>query len=149
MLDRIRNIPGRDSLVLVGDSFRKDLQWWNRFLDQYYGISIISEQLWSCPDCVVATDACMIGAGGINRDQGEYFHHRFSQEIISMAGHISALEMLAIMVATKLWGKHWKGKRIRINCDILLQIIQIIHMVTFDLSRDHCTRVLLLFSEPS
>ena len=146
MLDRIRNIPGRDSLVLVGDSFRKDLQWWNRFLDQYNGISIISEQLWSCPDCVVATDACMIGAGGINHDQGEYFHHRFSQEIISMAGHISALEMLAIMVATKLWGKHWKGKRIRINCDNLSAA----QVLNIGRSRDHfmveCVREILFLA---
>ena len=64
---------------------------------------------------VVETDACLTGCGGIC---GLYFFHTVFPQFISVQElHINALELLTILIACKIWGKYWKGKRIQINCD--------------------------------
>jgi hypothetical protein len=119
LLEKVRSVPVRDRKVELGVEFYKDLLWWDRFLNKYNGISIISTEIWSKPDEIVATDACLNGAGGVCFDQNQYFHFKFEASTKELAGHINSLEMLAIMVAVKLWGESWTCKKIRINCDNL------------------------------
>ena len=98
-----------------------DVLWWQRFLPQYNGVSIIMQADWSAPDAEVACDACLEGAGGWF--QGRYFHSEFPEFIKVQGLHINGLEMLTMLVALKLWGKFLKGKRIIMLCDNLSSVV--------------------------
>ena len=65
---------------------------------------------WSEPDQFWATDACLVGAGGTFADS--CFHCEFPEFICRKNLHINNLELLTIVVAVKLWGHLWKGKKL-------------------------------------
>ncbi len=69
------------------------------------------------PDAIFVSDACLLGCGAWYKEKGFYFHSQFPEFIQQIGLHINAWEMLIIIVATKVWGRHWKGKRIIVNCD--------------------------------
>ena len=81
----------------------------------YNGVSLIPWEEWSVPDSVMSSDACLVVCGAWV--EGQYFHAQFPDFILAHCPSINSLELLAIVVAIKLWGASWKGKRIRILCD--------------------------------
>ena len=143
LLERMRQVSERDKPTLLGIEFNKDLLWWDKLLDKYNGVSIISDQLWCTPDQVIATDACLEGGGGICFENGQYFHVKFTKEISESAGHINGLEMFAIIIAAKLWGRQWAGKRIKIQCDNLSTVQVLNTGKSRDLFMLECLRELL------
>ncbi len=54
-----------------------------------------------------------------------YFHTAFPSFIQDKQLDINYLEFLVIIVACKLWGKLWKGKRLVVRCDNLVASIPI------------------------
>ena len=48
---------------------------------------------------------------------GRFFHAKFPNFIKSSKFHITALEILAIIICLKLWGRKFKGKRIIVFSD--------------------------------
>ena len=46
-----------------------------------------------------------------------FFHSQFPREILEKNLHITALEVLSILVCLRLWGKFFKGQRILVFCD--------------------------------
>ena len=83
----------------------------------YNGVSMMALENWSLPDEVFATDACLTGCGGWFCERQEFFHSRFPEWVLQANLSINALELLTVMVAVKVWGRHWRGKRIVIHCD--------------------------------
>ncbi len=71
---------------------------------------------WSRPDEVFSTDACLVGCGGWSADR-TYFHTAFPESVTKKGVHINGLELLTIVVACKMWGGKWAGKRIVVQCD--------------------------------
>ena len=67
------------------------------------------------PDTVFATDACLTGCGGVCGDQ--YFQSEFPAAISQSAFHISAIEMLMVILAVKVWGRRLERAKIRVFCD--------------------------------
>ena len=63
------------------------------------------------------SDSCLVGCGGFW--QGRYFHTSFPDRIQKKKFNINVLEMMAIIICLKLWGRHFRGKRIQIYCDNL------------------------------
>lgn len=57
----------------------------------------------------------MTGCGGFWN--GNYFHSVFPTSIIQKNLHITALEILSIIICLKLWGKFFRGQRIIVLCD--------------------------------
>ena len=101
----------------IPDIVRKDLVWWDKFLPIYNGISMMEYENWSKPDSIFSSDSCLTGLGGFWN--GCYFHAVFPESIMKQNLHISVLEILAIVICLKLWGKHFKGQRIIVFCDNL------------------------------
>ena len=89
----------------------------------YNGVSLIDYGEWLEADSAISTDACLTGCGGICGNM--YFHSRFPGFIEEQQLHISALELLAVVVGLKLWGQQMKGKRLVILCDNLASCIVI------------------------
>jgi hypothetical protein len=113
MLVVLKGLKKQHHFTKVSAEFRKDIDWWRRFMEVFNGVSIIPEEDWSEPDHIFASDACLEGGGAICGSQ--FCHFVFPADFKTW--HISALELLTIVVAAKLWGHLWKGLRIRVLCD--------------------------------
>ena len=92
---------------------RKDIAWWGRFLPQYNGISIIWMQAVPGTDTVIATDASKKGFGGIAGQQ--YFRGEFPPEWENR--NIAELEIMAVIIALKIWGTRLQAKYFWIHVD--------------------------------
>jgi hypothetical protein len=101
--------------ITLSTDFKKDIAWWLRFLTQYNGVSFIHRSPWIAPDSVFSTDACLTGCGGLCGD--EYFHTTFPDCISRQFLDINSLELLAVVIAAKLWGMQWANKRSLLYCD--------------------------------
>lgn len=94
---------------------QSDLRWWCHFLPRYNCVSIIKISPWLNDRLFLSTDACNTGAGGYFT--GLHFHTPFPDAILHRYGHdINILELLAVMVALKLWGALLYGQRITFQC---------------------------------
>ena len=92
---------------------RKDIAWWARCAGKYNGISLIWLYKEPTVDKVITTDACPAGYGRISG--AKYFRARFPQDMKQL--NIAYLEILAVMVATKIWGENLKGQYFWIHVD--------------------------------
>ena len=113
MLNWLRSIYHSSNIQhSIPDEVRKDLLWWHKFLPIYNGISLMEYDEWSV---VFSSDSCLTGCGGFWN--GNYFHIQFPTSILQMKLHITALEILSVVLCLKLWGKFFKGQRILVLCD--------------------------------
>ena len=112
----IRSLPVKGS-VAIHQEVRKDIAWWRTFLSEFNGVSMMLTEDWSDPDQVFETDACLSGIGGWDPISGNYFHKVLPDVVASMNLHISEIELLAICIALKAWGRHFARKKIIVNCD--------------------------------
>ena len=119
MLNSLRSM--QDTTFIIDMEFRKDLHWWQTFMEDFNGVSIMRELDWRHPDTVFSSDACPFGAGGFAA--GQFFHTAFPPSCQQL--HINALEMLALLVCIKLWGANWGGQRIRCLCDNMCSVLLI------------------------
>ena len=80
--------------------FKKDLSWWNTYLQDFDGITLIPDLKWCSPDKEISTDSCLSGCGGwLN---GLFFHSEFPKDITSRKDiSINELETLALIVGLK------------------------------------------------
>ena len=92
---------------------RKDIAWWARCTYQHNGVSLIWLHKEPRVDSIVATDACLIGYGGTFKE--EYFRGRFPSHLQNH--NIALLEILAVMVALKIWGEQLEGHYFWIHVD--------------------------------
>ncbi|CAC5425563.1 unnamed protein product [Mytilus coruscus] len=99
------NVVGRGHKIFrrIPVEVQKDLMWWQRFLSSCNGISMMCFEDWSSPDEIFSSDACLEGFGAITSNQ--YFHAVFPPDITKDQLHINCLELFAIVVAVKIWGK--------------------------------------------
>ena len=96
---------------------KKDIQWWNRFLPLYNGVSMMMTEEFSQPDEIFSSDSCLTACGGYWK--GNFFHSKFPNTILDQNYHINILEMMSVILCLRLWGSFYKGKRIKIFCDNL------------------------------
>ena len=115
LLEYLRGLP-KVGTVKVPVAVRKDLLCRRTFLPHYYEVSMTPIERWSLPDEVVATDLCLSGCGAWFDTQSEYCHGEFPEEIKMLDLSINALELLAVVVAAKVWGQKWRRMRIAIRC---------------------------------
>ena len=119
LLNFLRETPPVGKVSIPAEA-QKDVAWWLKFMPLYNGVSMIPWEEWSVPDSVMSSDACLVGCGAWV--EGQYFHAQFPDFILAHRPSINSLELLAIVVAIKLWGASWKGKRIRILCDNMVSV---------------------------
>ncbi len=77
MLTFLRSMPDRGVMELSRD-FLKDVLWWQMFLPQYNGVSMMAIDNWLEPDEVYASDACLKGCGAwLNIDRHLFVKNSF------------------------------------------------------------------------
>jgi hypothetical protein len=99
----------------VNNEIKKDLFWWKSFLITFNGVTIIPDVIWSDPDALLSTDACLTSMGG--HCGKEYFSCDFPSDILAAGHDINILELYTVMVAVKVWSSKLTNRRIQINCD--------------------------------
>ena len=118
-------VPKRDSVELsvvhdlsfhpLSKDLRTDINWWQYFLSQYNGVSVIpSDVIVSNPE-LFATDACLTGCGAVCF--GECFHREFPDFILTQERHINELELLTVVVSIKLWAPKLQGLGVELLSD--------------------------------
>ena len=103
MLSTLRATPATSQTPL-NDDFKRDVEWFRRFLPDYNSVHIIG----STADTSIEIDSCLTSCGGIS--DTEYYHTTFPDVILAADHPICHLEMLNIVVAVKLWSHKWRNK---------------------------------------
>ena len=116
IIQEIKQFPNKGRRRLSKDT-KKDIHWWDTFLEQFDGFTIIPDTDWSCPDEVFATDATLTMCGGWSYP--EFFKKQFPKWITNSKENISIneLELLAFIVAIKKWRKRVQNKNLLAYCD--------------------------------
>lgn len=95
---------------------RRDLDWWDRFLTTYSGISVAWLVSVPEPDSVFSTDASLVGYGAVCGS--EYLHGVFPSWMWAADGFsIVHLEMAVVVLACKVWASKLQGLYIRVSVD--------------------------------
>ena len=115
ILALLRTLKRNYHHIRLSRELYRDIHWWLRFNRVYNGISVIPTSEWSSPDAIFATDTCLSGCGGLTCRQ--YFHTEFPPGVTDKFLSIHHLEVLAILLAVRLWGHQWRSLRILVQCD--------------------------------
>ena len=104
--------------TLLSPRVVKDFEWWQSLLQLGNIATVsISKFRYRVPDEELWTDASSTGYGAVWGHR--YTTGRWRAEVaLSSCGSSTAfIELCAVFFALELWGKAWRGKRIRIYCD--------------------------------
>lgn len=115
MLSTLRRYKYNHYIIYLDSDFRRDIQWWISFFYTFNGITYIPDIIWSNPDTIFSTDACLEGLGGVNSLCFEYFHCDIPENLVG--NHIGVFEILAVYIALQLWRQDIVNKRIQLFCD--------------------------------
>ena len=124
LLDVLRSFSADQRSTTLTQEFHKDVRWWIHFMDKFNGVSFIPAPDWYAPDLIFATDSTLTGCGGLT--DSEFFHSPFPPSIQQLCLDINALEILGVLVAVRLWGPCYAGRKILLYCDNL-QAVQAIN----------------------
>ena len=109
-----------DQKVFITPEAKSDLKMWLHFLENWNGVSLFLEDEETHANKLdLYTDASgTLGFGGYF--QGEWFYGEWPKEILDrLTKRVSICfqELLPVVMAAILWGKHWSRKRIIFHCD--------------------------------
>ena len=113
ILEVLREAPTRGTETL-SLGFKRDLDFFVTIWPQYNGVRILEKHDAECQG-ELELDACLTGCGAYIGSH--YYSEPFPTEVLQQEHIIAHLELLNIVVATKVWARSWAGQRIRVNCD--------------------------------
>ena len=98
--------------IRLNAGFKSDMAWWKTFSAQWNGASLIIHP--GSKEATITSDAS--GHWGCGAWHGrEWFQLQWNKQ--SEQFHIAAKELIPILIAAIIWGKHWKGHRVTAFCD--------------------------------
>jgi hypothetical protein len=126
LLQQLRDMAntGDNLKVKLSAEARKDLKWWDRFLDHFNGIQMIIEedpfplelsQLLDRPYDVYAGDATPMAGGGFFGKQ--YWSRMLPRDLQDPSIPIHIKEFWILIVSSRLWGEDWTGRAVTLFCD--------------------------------
>ena len=132
----------------VTDDMNMDLDWWRVFLPKYNGVSIMWMEQKIKEDCWIASDSCLTGFGAHHNQ--EYIHDMFplkyhNQKVFK----IHHLEMLAVVVALRVWCTQLRGYRFVMICDNKAVVDVVNSGYTRDVELQNLLRELTLIASTS
>ena len=103
-----------DHFIRLNADARSDLEWWFCFMDIWNGVSFLELAISVPPHFTITSDAS--GSWGC----GAIWNHRWLQ--LEWAGLlqeaiIATKELIPVVLAVAIWGRHWAKKSIRILSD--------------------------------
>ena len=93
---------------------RSDIRWWYTFVESWNGVSVLRHITLATPHHEMWSDASgSWGAGAFW--ESDWFQIQWPPQLLNQ--QIAIKELIPIVLATTLWGRHWHGTTVRANCD--------------------------------
>ena len=140
IIGTLKGLRSQKQKVTLNVETRKDFLWWSEFLPVFNGVELL------VPDtvfCSVIGDATLQGGGSWNERDKEFFSRLFPSHLRDHRIYIHLKEFLVAIVATKLWGHLWEGKRIAIYCDNEAVVKTMVYQKPQDPELQKCLREML------
>ena len=110
----VRVLPSQKSKTTLSYDVRKDLLWWEKFIQVFSGVELIPPVTVSQ---FVLGDAYPQGGGSWNPVLGQFFSMRFPDYLCTPEIPIHLKEFIVVILCVRTWGMNWAGQRILIYCD--------------------------------
>ena len=143
IISTLKGLRSQKQKVTLNEETRKDFLWWSKFLPVFNGVELL------VPDtvfCSVIGDATLQGGGSWNEREQEFFSRLFPSHLRDHQIYIHLKEFLVAIVATKLWGHLWKGKRVAIYCDNEAVVKTMVYQKPQDPELQKCLREMLFYA---
>ena len=114
IISLLKTLKHQKQKTTLTDSVKKDFQWWNKFLAVFNGVELL------IPNTVYASvlgDAYPMGSGSWNEQANEYYSRKCPHQLCDINYPIHLKEIWCVILATRLWGHLWTGRRVAIYCD--------------------------------
>ena len=118
--------PFDDGAVIITQEARDDLRWWQRFVTQWNGVSLLWDVQWLDRASILQphTDACVEGYAAVCGTQ--WFHGCWTPEQEDAARDATMSrdsmpwkELFAIVAAAATWGSLWERRKIVFHTDCM------------------------------
>lgn len=112
MIETMKIPKFRHHHVRLNTEFRSDIQWWSCFLPQWNGRSILPPAQASY---FFTSDASGSWGCGAVSDSAQWFQVEWPPSWHAL--HISAKEMVPVVIAAAIWGPSWRSTTVRAISD--------------------------------
>lgn len=100
----------------LNNAARSDLAWWNEFLADWNGVSIIASLGEADPTVTLTSDASgKWGCGAFW--SGNWFQLAWQAVPQARQWNIAIKELIPVVMAVAIWGGKWAGQVVRCRCD--------------------------------
>ena len=121
LIDLSTEVKHMDHYVQLNRDARSDIEWWAQFSSSWNGVAIMQDPATQQIEGSITSDAS--GGWGCGAFSGEeWFMLRWSKD-----RHITAKELVPIVIAAAIWGRSWEGKTIQAWCDNAAVVIHIVN----------------------
>ena len=121
-----------------------DLYWWHLFLEDWNGVGLCSSVVRRPPGGTITSDASGRWGCGAFTKKGEWFQFRWPADWDNV--HITAKELLPIVVAYAIWGHQWQGTTVQCLCDNAAVVAIVKSGTSKDFLVMHLMRCLFFFT---
>ena len=116
IINELKEFEKEQGMRKIPREMKKDITWWDEFMQSFHGISIMPPSSFASPDTVISSDSSLRGCGGWVH--GRAFHTELPNWIKRTENiHINELELSAVMIAVKKWGNLIQNYNILAYCD--------------------------------
>lgn len=140
IISLIKTLKFQKQKITLTDAVKKDFKWWSKFLNVFNGIELL------IPSTVYSSilgDAYPMGSGSWNEQAQEFYSRKFPLTLCDPKLPIHLKEFWCVIVAAKLWGHLWSGKRVAIYCDNEAVVHTITNQKPTDPELQNCLREFL------
>ena len=114
MLDVAHSRPRLDHWIRLSQEFRADLSWWDTFIVEWNGVSLLRSHIHQPPAVSIFTDAS--GGWGCGATDGELWFQCAWEEHWQEV-NIATKELVPIILAVGTWGRRWAHCHVRFRSD--------------------------------
>ena len=125
--------------VRLNTHCRADIAWWSSFVSDWNGIRMFP--VWRPGPTVVSDASGSWGCGAFCLPSTEWFQLQWSPEWQSL--HISAKELLPVVVSAAIWGEQWEGQSVRFLSDNQATVSVLVGRTARDAHMCHLLRCLV------
>ena len=145
-LDVAHTVTDLNHYVKLKLEFKSDLAWWEYFLEQWNGLSMMESLHHNqAPFAVWHTDASGAwGCGAYWGEMGHWIQAQWNAEWLM--NNITLKEMIPIVLAIAMWGKYCSHKHVLVYCDNMAVVQIMVSNTSKEPGMMHLLRCLHFFT---
>ena len=143
LYDLLASVKANRHHIYLNAAARSDLAWWFTFLGSWNGVSILRTQQSALIHHTVVSDASGQWGCGAYSDR-RWFQLCWSGSSVQEES-IMVKELIPIVIAAAVWGKHWTGHTVQCKCDNESVVAVIASRTSKNIAVMHLLRCLFFF----